>query len=377
MAPNHLEQRQRTEKLLKEQGLDAALFTHPPNITWLSGVSFPTPFLPNVFAGGPPLLWFQEGQFTLLVTDDLAERAAGFAAQPGCAVLAYTAHTIDHPLPGLNNLLHAFRGLLKNPPIWVGVEEADLSANILGVLQRVCPKTETLPVDGWLEPLRAVKTEEEIRSLRLNFHLTDIGQARARQALRPGMREIDLWTEVQSAIEQAAGERVALGNDLVVGTRPSNSGGWPLDHGIRSGDSVIVDLSTGVQGYWSDSCATYFAGEAEERKLKVVRVVREALDFGIALVKPGAVAGEIDRQIRDFIARQGYTPYTHHSGHGMGVTGHEMPRIVPGNRDVLQAGMVIMLEPGIYFPGDFGVRLEGGLLVTEQGAEILTHHLRS
>ncbi len=96
--------------------------------------------------------------------------------------------------------------------------------------------------------------------------------------------------------------------------------------------------------------------------------------MGISLVQPGAVARDIDRQVREFIAAKGYPVYPHHTGHGVGVSGHEAPRLVPYSEEVLQAGMVIMLEPGIYFPGQTGVRLEDALLVTPTGAELLTHH---
>ena len=102
-----------------------------------------------------------------------------------------------------------------------------------------------------------------------------------------------------------------------------------------------------------------------------------ALEFAISLVKPGAVASEIDRRVRQFIAGAGYPVYPHHTGHGVGVSGHEEPRIVPYNDVRLEPGMVIMLEPGIYFPGETAVRLEDALLVTEDGAELLTRHDKS
>ena len=86
------------------------------------------------------------------------------------------------------------------------------------------------------------------------------------------------------------------------------------------------------------------------------------------------MAKTIDREVRAFIDAAGYPVYPHHTGHGVGVSGHEEPRIVPYNEQVLEEGMVIMLEPGIYFPGETGVRLEDALLVTRDGAELLTHY---
>jgi Xaa-Pro aminopeptidase len=140
---------------------------------------------------------------------------------------------------------------------------------------------------------------------------------------------------------------------------------------------LVVDLSTILHGYWSDSCATYYAGEPTPQQVTMHRTAQEALEFGISLVRPGAVAREIDRKIRQFIADAGYPVYPHHTGHGIGVIGHESPRIVPYNEETLQEGMVIMLEPGIYLPGETSVRLEDGLLVTSDGVEVLTKHDKS
>jgi Xaa-Pro aminopeptidase len=230
------------------------------------------------------------------------------------------------------------------------------------------------PIDGWLEPLRMVKTAEELDKLRHNFALTDLGHAVARQVVAAGQREIDVWAAVHSAIQQEAGQRVPLGNDCVVGYRQENIGGWPLTHDIRPGDSLILDLSTLRHGYWSDSCATYYAQAPTARQAAIHQTVSDALELAISLVRPGAVAREIDQEVRRFIAGAGYPVYPHHTGHGVGVSGHEAPRIVPYNDQVLQEGMVILLEPGIYFPGEIGVRLEDALLVTAGGAERLTHH---
>ena len=168
-----------------------------------------------------------------------------------------------------------------------------------------------------------------------------------------------------------------LGNDCVVGHRRGNIGGWPLDYPIKENDALIIDLSTVLHGYWSDSCATYYASTPTPKQAAMHRTVALALEFAISLVRPGAVVQEIDHQVRQFISDAGYPVYPHHTGHGVGVSGHEAPRIVPYNKERLQQGMVILLEPGIYFPGETGVRLEDAVLVTSDGAEVLTTHDKS
>jgi Xaa-Pro aminopeptidase len=222
-----------------------------------------------------------------------------------------------------------------------------------------------------------VKTAEELAKLRRSFALTDIGHAAARQATVLGAREIDVWNVLHTAIQQAAGERVPVGNDCVLGRRTFNIGGWPGDLELQANDSLIVDLSIVANGYWSDSCATYYVNARTDQQEKMHQTVQDALALATSLIRPGSVAKDIDQQTRAFIAAAGYTVYPHHTGHGVGTSGHEAPRLTPYNDQVLQAGMVVMLEPGIYFPGQTGARLEDALLVTANGCERLTNHDKS
>jgi Xaa-Pro aminopeptidase len=116
-------------------------------------------------------------------------------------------------------------------------------------------------------------------------------------------------------------------------------------------------------------------GEMPEALAKAYRSARQALQMAIEAVRPGLPAGELDRRMRDFVRRAGFEPYPHHSGHGIGTSYHEEPRVVPYNKDPFKPGMVLALEPGIYLPGVGGVRVEDVVLVTDDGAEVLTRHL--
>jgi len=373
----HTEQRQRTHALLQEKGIARALFTNINSVKWLTGFAPPVQLGPNFFLGGPPLVWYEDGHFTLVLLDGHAGAAANLAGAADCTLLTYPGYTIQQPIAGGARLREVVEPLLRKSggAGAIGVEQQETTLLLAQLLdQALLTSAPLTPIDGWLVPLRAVKSAVEIQKLRDNFRLTDIGHAAARQAVQAGKREIDVWAAIHSAIQQAAGERVALGNDCVVGYRQNNIGGWPGDLEIRPHDNVIVDLSTIVHGYWSDSCATYYAGEPTPEQIKLHKTCEEALDFATALVKPGAVAREIDQQVRQFMSNAGYAIYPHHTGHGVGVTGHEEPRIVPYNDWVLEPGMVIMLEPGAYFPGQFGARLEDGMLVTADGVEVLTTH---
>ncbi len=375
----HQEQRQRAHAHFKAKGIDRALLANPYTIKWLTGFAPPVQVGFNFFAGGPPLVWYEDGHFTLLVVDAYAADTAAFDQQADGAVMTHLGYTIEQPLAGTDHLMAALRQAIgKTATGKIGIEERDVPAYFVAQVRQALPgSAEFVPVDGWLEPLRAIKTSEELSKLRENFALTDLGQATARRAVAAGKREIDVWTETHSAIQQAAGRRVPLGNDCVVGYRENNIGGWPLDYEIRPHDSLIVDLSTIMYGYWSDGCATYYAGEPTPQQVGMHRTAQQALELGISLVRPGVVAREIDQKLRQFIADAGYPVYPHHTGHGIGVIGHESPRIVPYNQETLQEGMVIMLEPGIYLPGETSVRLEDAVLVTAAGAEVLTKHDKS
>ena len=377
----HQEQRQRAQAHLKAKGIERALFASPYSIKWLTGFAPPVQVGPNFFAGSPPLVWYEAGHFTLFVVDAYTADIAAFGQEPDGAVVTHLGYTIEQPLAGADHLATTLRETLAKSVKQrgkVGIEERDVPALVLAVLHHALPDgVDFVPIDGWLEPLRMIKTNEELVKLRENFALTDIGHGVARRAVAAGKREIDVWTEIHGAIQQAAGRRVPLGNDCVVGYRENNIGGWPLAYEIRPHDSLIVGLSAILYGYWSDSCATYYAGEPTPKQVAMHRTALAALEFAISLVRPGAVAQEIDQKVRQFIAAAGYPVYPHHTGHSVGVIGHEAPRIVPYNEEVLQEGMVIMLEPGIYLPGETSVRLEDALLVTSDGVEVLTKHDKS
>lgn len=373
----HREQRERAARRLAQDGIEQAIFASPLSVRWLTGID-----VPGGSAENPALLWYDEGEFTLLVENGFAAQAASFGSQKGCHVRDYLGYTIQQPIdrPGhLARLLAEVAEAGVEDTDVIGIEAQSLSMHLWWAVRQLFNGSYDLtPIDGWLEPLRAIKTAEEIATIRDGFRLTDIGHIAGRAAVQAGAREIDVWTAVQSAVEQAAGKRMQLGNDCIVGHRPTNNiGGPPGDIAIRPDDSFILDLSVIHNGYWTDSCATYYAGTPTAQQVTLHKFVEEALDYAISLVKPGAVAKEIDQKVRDFMARGGYDVYPHHTGHGIGLTGHEAARIVPYNEEIIQPGMVLMLEPGIYFPGVTSVRLEDGLLVTETGVEVLSGHDKS
>jgi Xaa-Pro aminopeptidase len=358
----------------KSEQLSAVLLSNSNSLTWLTGYAPPIETGPSPFEGGPALAWCCEGQVTLLMSD----MEAGSARTHAEDVLDYVAYTIEAPLSGYANqaailarLLAKFIGLHGR----VGVEMDTLPASLFSVVQKTLPGITLVPLDGRMDLLRAVKTAEELEHIQSALELCDLAQAEIQRQIQPGKTEIEVWGAVKARVEDHAGTRVPVLVDLVAGKRTAEIGGLPGGYVIQEGDPVMLDIVPRSAGYWGDNCGIHFAGEASAELKKVYTIVLDTLRTGIQAVKPGLKACDLDNLLRSFIRNRGYPVYPHHSGHGIGTSYHEEPRIVPYNPLQLQPGMVIALEPGIYLPDIGGVRLENVVLVTESGYQLLTHHL--
>jgi Xaa-Pro dipeptidase len=358
---------------LRTQGLSAALISSPFTVAWLTGYAPPVLTGPSPFEGSPVLAWWCDGQMTLVLSD--AE--ANAARATGAEVRDYVSYTIERPIAGfegqastLLEVLKGAAGLRK-----IGVELHFLPASLLDVVRRALPNAAQEPLDGRLDALRAVKSPDEIRKLRAALALCDRAQAKVQAALRAGVSELELWGAVQADLQIAAGAPLPVLVDLVVGTRSAEIGGPPGANRTKAGDALIFDVGPRLDGYWGDNCATYFVEDPAPEFARIYEVVHATLMKGIEAVRPGVEARALDALLRESLRTAGYEPHPHHSGHGIGVAYHEEPRLVPYNGRTLEPGMVIALEPGVYVPGVGGVRLENVVLVTQDGCELLTHHL--
>jgi Xaa-Pro aminopeptidase len=175
-------------------------------------------------------------------------------------------------------------------------------------------------------------------------------------------------------MEVAAGGRVCVVGELSAGRdRAAAVFDWPRNHVLAEGDPVVVDLAPRVAGYWGDSCNTLVIGgqpDAEQRR--VLAAARAGIERAREALRPGITAAAFDAEVRGAVVAAGGIDFLHHAGHGIGTSVHENPRLVPGDRTVLEPGMVIMVEPATYLPGIASARLEWMFLVTEAGNEILS-----
>ncbi len=367
----------RLQAFFRQRGVTAALLANPWTITWLTGYAPPIQTGPSLFDGGPVLAWWRDGELTLIGGDG---EAAALRAACGDAteVRSYAGYTFEEPLAVVARqtaVLRAVLGSRADRGAQVAVELRFLPAALFNAAQEALPAAAWLPIDGEVDPLRAVKTPEEIAKVRAALALCDLAQATVRELAQPGVSEIALWGALKARLEAQAGARLPLHGDLLAGVRTADIGGPPGTYVIQEGDPVLCDIGPRLAGYWGDNCGGYFAGAPSAELARIYGVVRDTLRRGVDAVRPGLAARDLDARLREHIRAAGYEPYPHHSGHGIGVCAHEEPRLTPYNETPLAPGMIITLEPGIYLPGVGGVRLEDVVLVTETGCELLTRHL--
>jgi Xaa-Pro aminopeptidase len=234
-------------------------------------------------------------------------------------------------------------------------------ADVLGVLP-------VLATDV-LRELRMVKEECEIDALRKAGAAIDRVHARVPEFLRPGRTEADVAADIAEAIVAEGHSEVAF---IIVGSGPHAADphhGYS-DRELQVGDVVVVDIGGAYEpGYNSDSTRTYSIGEPKSDVAQQYSVLQRAQRAALDAVRPGVTAEQVDAAARDVLAEAGLAEFfVHRTGHGIGLSVHEEPYIVAGNDVPLAAGMAFSIEPGIYFPGRWGARIEDIVIVTEEGA---------
>lgn len=232
----------------------------------------------------------------------------------------------------------------------------------------------TTPVlaTGVLRELRMIKDPSEIDALRRAGAAIDRVHARVPEFLVPGRTEADVAADIADAIVTEGHSEVAF---IIVGSGPHGADPHHecSDRVLRAGDIVVIDIGGPVEpGYHSDSTRTYSLGEPNKAVAQHYSVLQEAQRAAVASVRPGVTAQQVDAAAREVLAAAGLAEYfVHRTGHGIGLSVHEEPYIVAGNDDALRAGMAFSVEPGIYFPGEWGARIEDIVIVTAEGVEAL------
>ncbi|MFD9325924.1 aminopeptidase P family protein [Streptomyces sp. NPDC060065] len=335
-----------------DAGLDGVLVAPGPDLVWLTGYR-------PVETERLTVLVLRPGQDPVLVVPTL-EAPDAAAAAPTLALRDWTDGKDPYEATG---------ALLPGSGRF-GVSDNTWALHLLG-LQKRLPDTRYVALTEALPMLRGVKDAAELDRLAAAGAAADATYEEIRKVPFAGRRETDVAADVAALLRQFGHSQV----DFTIvasgpnGANPHHEAG---DRVIEQGDMVVLDFGGLKHGYGSDTSRTVHVGEPDDEERTVHDIVREAQEAGFRAVRPGAACQDVDRAARAVITEAGYGEYfIHRTGHGIGVTTHEPPYMIEGEELPLVPGMCFSVEPGIYLPGRFGVRIEDIVTVTEDGGRRL------
>ena len=354
-ADDYRARMERAARTAAEAGLAGLLVAPGPDLVWLTG------YTPPAVTERLTLLVLAAGQDPVLVVPALeapdAHRAAGAAAL-----------TLRDWTDGKDP--YAATAALLDASGRFGISDNAWALHLLA-LRQAMPHSSYASLTEALPMLRAVKDAAELDLMAAAGAAADATFEEIRTVPFAGRRESDVAADLDRLLRRHGHEQV----DFTIvasgpnGANPHHEAG---DRVIARGDTVVLDFGGLRDGYGSDTSRTVHVGVPTEEELRVHDIVREAQEAGFRAVRPGAACQDVDRAAREVIAAAGYGEYfIHRTGHGIGVTTHEPPYMIEGEERPLAPGMCFSVEPGIYLPGRFGVRIEDIVTVTEDGGRRL------
>jgi Xaa-Pro aminopeptidase len=271
-------------------------------------------------------------------------------------------------------LLDTMVELLPAGKYRLGFEAAHVSVRDHSEFQKKLPDhVELVPVEGLVEGLRAVKDPEEQLRIGEAAKLADVALRDLLAGGLVGRTERQVAIDLEAKLRHHGAERPSFETIIAAGPHGALPHATPRDVEIKQGELVVIDWGAQLDGYCSDCTRTLAAGEPGAEEREVYGMVLTAQLAGVGAVRSGAPARDVDSAARDVITQSGHGEHFGHGlGHGVGLAIHEGPRLSQRSDAVLEAGNVVTVEPGIYLPDRFGVRIEDLLVVTEGGHEILT-----
>jgi Xaa-Pro aminopeptidase len=351
------------QKKLREQlaaaGLDVLLVSHLPNIRYLCGFTGSAGFLLVAETGS---VFFTDVRYDTQCREEVK----------GAKVVIVRKAVLN----ALGEWVGARRR--KSRGWTLGIEAEHLTVAEKKRLRDLLPSGLRLRnAPALVERARMVKDNDELVSIRAAVRLGASLFDRALEVLRPGIKEAEVAAEMEYAARRAGAEQMSFPTIVASGARSALPHGRASKQAVAAGGFVVCDFGVILAGYCSDQTRTVWVGAASGANLEEPRgayeAVREAQQAGIAAVRPGISVAEVDGAARKVLRRAGLgRHFTHSTGHGVGLEIHEAPRVAAGQKELLKPGMVITIEPGVYFPGKWGVRIEDMVAVSENGYEVLT-----
>jgi len=349
---------QKLRTSIAEMGLDALLISQPQNRRYISG-----------FTGSAGWL-FVSVQNAVLATDfRYIEQAKGESAE---FEIIQTKRELRDWLPGL----------VRDS----GWRKLGFEADVVSYdgYQKLSEATETnggslelVSTKGLVEHLRSIKEPGELELISRAVALADTAFEQAKALIHPGITEKEVAWEIEKLLHQGGSEGAAF--EIIVASGPNSAlpHAQPTERRISRGEPVLIDMGARFRGYCSDLSRTVFLGEPGKALGQVYDIVSKAQAAAIEGVQSGMSASQVDELARSVIEQAGYgTDFGHGLGHGVGLAVHELPALGPISADSLADGMVFTIEPGIYLPGQGGVRIEDIVVLTNGKARVLSRASR-
>jgi Xaa-Pro aminopeptidase len=355
---------QRLRSALALHRLDALLIIHLPNILYLCGFHGSAGVL---LVTASRSVFFSDGRYTTQARSEVeGVRIVISSKAPLTAAAEWLANhgrkkAERHSSP-------------RASPFRVGIDADRLPVSARNRLAAVLPSSIRLrEAPNLVEQARMVKDPQEIQRIRAAVRMgADLFDS-ALAAIRPGVMETQVAAEMEYAARRAGAEAMSFPTIVAAGKRSALPHGRASRTGIPARGFVVCDFGVILCDYCSDMTRTVYVGRPSPGERRAYQAVKEAQQAALDAVRPGVSVSEVDRAARKRLQNSGLAKYfTHSTGHGVGLEIHEPPRVGAGQPDILLPGMVITIEPGVYVPDQWGVRIEDMVVVTERGCEVLT-----
>jgi len=340
----------RFRKAIHKEQLQGAIVTHLPNIYYLAG-----------FRGSDGALFISNDQAVLLVDGRYGTQAKHQSSH--CKIVVYPEKS-----GGIADLI------LQSKIEKVGFESRALNVDFFDQLQKkVSKKVEMVALGSWIYQFRRCKELEEIQILEKANRIADDSAKEILEWIRVGVRENEISTELEYRMKKKGAERASFSILVAGGERGALPHAMPTDRELKKNELFFLDFGCTLDGYQTDQTLTIALGKISDEWRKIYQIVKDAHDLAIEQLKPGISAQALDQIARKFIDQAGYGDrFSHSLGHGVGIEVHEYPAVSAKSEAIIEEGMVVTREPGIYLPDQGGVRIEDTLLVTREGSKSLT-----
>ena len=346
---------------LRTSGLDSVILNPGPTLTYLTGLHFH-------LMERPVVLLFAKDQTPAIVLPELElQKVASLPYE--LQVFPYTENPSEW-----GNVFRKAAQALGLDGKRIGVEPRQLRLLEFRYVKDGAPEADYPDASDVLSGLRLRKDKAEVDAMRQAVKIAQDALEATIPSIKIGMSEKELAAElVTQLLKQGSEPELPFAPIISGGPNSANPHASPTERKLQAGDLLVVDWGATYDGYISDLTRTFAVGDVEEEYKKIHKIVQEANAAGRAAGKPGAPCAAVDKAARDVIEQSGYGVYfTHRTGHGIGMEGHEEPYMRGDNMQLLEPGMAFTVEPGIYLPGRNGVRIEDNVVVTETGADVLS-----